>query len=74
MVGMGLTGRQKMFNFNIELAMDHPEAEQFAAWLKQRGHNAKIGRSTGNYVDGQWTSTDESARTTLDRLWNEYCK
>ena len=52
----------------IEIAVDQYEAEQFRDWLIAQGYDAKIGRSTGNYIDGA-RSTDE-----IDHLWVDYCK
>jgi hypothetical protein len=57
----------------IEIACDTVEAEQFRDWLIAQGHSAKIGRSTGNYVDGMWTSTDTEANEIMNGLWSDYC-
>ena len=59
--------------YKIILSCDQHEGEEFAAWLNERGHYATIGNSTGSYVDGAWTSSDESASDALRRLWDEYC-
>lgn len=56
----------------IEIASDHSEAEQFCAWLRARGHDARVGRSTGSYVEGRWTSINEDAAEILRTLWNAY--
>lgn len=58
--------------YRIEIASDHHEAEQFCAWLSARGHDAKIGNSTGNYVDGVRT-TDNDANEIMRALWDAYC-
>jgi hypothetical protein len=63
-----------MDTYKIELAVDSTEAEEFCAWLAERGHDAKIGRTTGNYVDGKWTSTSTDANEIMERLWSEYCR
>jgi hypothetical protein len=55
------------------IASDNPEAEAFAEWLEDQGHSAEVGNSTGNYVDGVWTSTDDDAAQTLNALWESYC-
>jgi hypothetical protein len=56
--------------YTVEIACDTEEAEQFAAWLRDQGHEAKVGRSTGTYINGQRDAeTDEIA----GRLWSEYC-
>lgn len=57
----------------IELSIDTHEASEFAAWLNAHGHDATVGASTGNYVDGVWTSSDAEASDALNRLWDEYC-
>lgn len=59
--------------YTIILSCDQHEGEEFAAWLNGHGHDATIGNSTGSYVDGAWTSSDESANDSLRRLWDEYC-
>lgn len=59
--------------YRIELSIDTTEAEQFCAWLIEQGHDAKIGRSTGNYVNGAWTSADETANEIMNALWSSYC-
>jgi hypothetical protein len=57
----------------IEIAGDTTEAEQFCQYLKSLGHDARVGKSTGNYVDGAWTSSDANAQEIMNNLWNEYC-
>lgn len=57
----------------VELACDSPEPEQFAEFLRNLGHDVTIGRSTGNYVDGEWTSTNLDARAWLNAQWIAYC-
>lgn len=58
----------------IEISIDNEQGEQFAAWLNAQGHSAKVGRSTGNYIDGAWTSSDESANEIMRALWAAYCE
>ena len=58
---------------NIEIAVDHAEGEEFVGWLNNQGHDARLGTSTGNYIDGEWTSSDDSANEILQKLWEEYC-
>ncbi len=58
---------------NIEISIDNDEGEQFAAWLNAQGHTAKVGKSTGGYIDGVWTSTDADANETMNSLWSAYC-
>jgi hypothetical protein len=60
-------------SYKIEIAVDTTEADEFCAWLNEQGHDATVGDSTGNYIDGVWTSSDEQANTILGDLWAEYC-
>lgn len=62
-----------MSTFEIIIAADTLEAKGFAIWLERQGHSAKVGDSTGNYVDGVWTSSDTAADEIMSRLWGEYC-
>ena len=57
----------------IELAVDTVDAAEFAAWLRYRGHDVTIGKSTGSYINGVWTSTDDNADNTMRKLWDEFC-
>lgn len=63
-----------MKKYEIELAWDGVEAEEFAAWLRDKGHDAWLGRSTAAYLDGRWTSYDEEASDIIGQLWDEYCE
>ena len=58
----------------IEVACDNPEGEDFVEWLIAKGHDAVLGDSTGDYVDGVWTSTDNEAAEIMSNLWLEYCR
>lgn len=49
----------------IEIAVDTPEADEFVAWLRRNGHDARIGNDTGNYVNGK--------RADIGDLWDDYC-
>jgi hypothetical protein len=62
-----------MKKYKIEVAVDTVEGENFVAWLNAQGHNAAMGTSTGNYVDGTWTSTDEQVNEIIRGLWESYC-
>ncbi len=62
-----------MKTHKIEIAVDTEQAEEFVAWLNAQGHDATVGTSTGNYVDGTWTSTDEQANEIMRELWDSYC-
>jgi hypothetical protein len=61
----------------IELAVATPEAEQFRDWLIAQGHDACVGNSTGNYIDGVLcggrNDDDGEARAVLGALWEQYC-
>lgn len=57
----------------IEISCDNDEGAQFAAWLNAQGHTATVGRSTGDYVDGAWTSSDIDASEAMRALWTAYC-
>ena len=57
----------------IEIAVDNIEGKEFVSWLNNKGHDAKIGTSTGSYVDGYWVSNDENANEILRKLWEKYC-
>jgi hypothetical protein len=60
-------------SLNIIVSNDNEEAEQFASWLIKHGHSATIGNSTGNYVNGAWTSSDSEANEAMRALWDAYC-
>ena len=62
-----------MKKYKIEIAVDNAEGKEFVAWLNKNGHDASLGTSTGNYINGDWTSTDENANQILNDLWNKYC-
>lgn len=63
--------------YKIEIAFDscgtEEAANEFASWLNEKGHDASVGKSTGSYVDGRWTSNDEEAREIMNSLWDEFC-
>lgn len=63
-----------MSTYEIIIAVDTPEVEEFAAWLEDQGHSAKVGDGTGDYIDGVWTSSDAEANEIMNRLWDDYCK
>lgn len=63
-----------MKTYKIEIAVDTERAEDFAAWLNAQGHDAHVGTSTGDYIDGEWTSADEQANEIMQDLWDGYCK
>jgi len=62
-----------MEKYEIEISSDHEDGKNFVDWLTDQGHNAEIGNTTGNFIDGVWTNTDEKANQILNQLWKEYC-
>jgi hypothetical protein len=71
-----------MEKYRIEIAFDTNEVEAFCAWLNEQGHDAWIGKSTGSYIDGDWTShyTEEGINSEhpyseeiMRELWEGYC-
>lgn len=59
-----------MTTYEIELACDQHEGEQFAGWLRAQGHTVAIGRTT----HGTISSLDQTDATTeLNGLWERYC-
>lgn len=57
----------------IEIACDAVEATEFVEWLQGRGHDAIVGETTGNFIDGVHTSSSINANDILADLWAEYC-
>lgn len=60
--------------YRIELAYDTHEAEEFAGWLREQGHDAFIGDSTGTFIDNYHTDSARKYNTILRNLWDEYCR
>ena len=60
-------------NYQIEIASDTIEAEEFCYYLNKNGHDAIIGNTTGNYVDGNCTNSDIDANEIMNGLWSDYC-
>jgi len=65
-----------MEKLDIELGIDATgdETEQYAEWLRAQGHTVKLGTSTGTYINGVWTSTDEELSELSNKFWNSYCE
>ena len=63
----------KPIYYDVEISCDNDEGEEFAAWLISQGHTAEVGRSTGSYIDGVWTSHDHEASDIMRSLWDSYC-
>ena len=59
--------------YEIEVAFDTEDGKGFVVWLNDQGHDAKIGSTTGNYIDGEWTSESIAKSDILKALWDEYC-
>lgn len=59
--------------YEVEIGCDGIENEEFRDWLISQGHEAKIGRSTGSYIDGVWTDKYPEANDILNSLWSAYC-
>lgn len=61
----------------IEIAVDTLEAKQFCEWLKDQGHEARVGNSTGNFIDDVLchgrNDDDGAAGETMNALWGAYC-
>lgn len=59
--------------YTIGISWDHHEADEFCAWLNERGHSAEIGSTTVDCIDGTDVSTDERLQAVYNGLWDEYC-
>jgi hypothetical protein len=62
-----------MTTYQIEIACDSIEAEEFVAWLNKKGHDAEVGNSTENYIDCICTHHDLEMNEIMNALWDEYC-
>ena len=62
-----------METHEIEIASDTPDATSFCQYLNGLGHSASIGRSTGNYIDGVWTSSHTESSAIMNDLWEAFC-
>jgi len=62
-----------MTKHEIKVSFNTAECELFIEWLNEQWHIAEMCDSTGDYIDGAWTSTDESADEIMRHLWAEYC-
>ena len=56
-----------MTTYNIAIACDQHEAEEFSAWLREHGHCARVGNDTATWVNGERDSEIGG------QLWIEYC-
>ncbi|MBZ5486923.1 hypothetical protein HW452_05225 [Halomonas aquamarina] len=57
-----------MTTYNVVIAADQNEAEEYAAWLIEQGHTAVVGNTTRTTIDGQQNDV------VSEQLWNDYCK
>ena len=57
----------------IEIACDIDEGEAYLAWLRAHGHTARIGSTTGTFLNGFHTAHHGAARRVSEQLWNDYC-
>lgn len=58
----------------IELACDIVEVEDYAKWLREQGHDAWVGNTTGTYINGTLVScANDELRDVSDSLWDAYC-
>ena len=73
MVSNETTKGNTMTKHNVTVSSDSEEGAEFVAWLNAAGHDAELGNSTGNYVDGLWTLKDIGACETMRTLWTDYC-
>jgi len=64
---------ESMKQRDVTVSSDTEEGAEFVEWLNAAGHDAKLGNSTGNYVDGFWTERDIGACETMRTLWTDYC-
>ena len=62
-----------MEKYDIELAVDTIDAEEFRDYLIKQGHDVIIGKSTGSYVNDVWTALNGDADMILNDLWEKYC-
>ena len=63
-----------MKTYTVVVSTDTESGDQFVEWLIEQGHDAALGNSTENYIDGACASSDENASMTMNTLWNEYCE
>jgi len=57
----------------IEVSRYSYQSAPFVDWLNDHGHDASLGNTTGNYIDGVSTSHDWSANDIMTVLWESYC-
>ena len=63
-----------MTTYRLEVACNTLQGAEFVQWLNEKGHDAKLGNSTGDYVNGEITSNQEAPAGEIMRsLWTEFC-
>lgn len=60
--------------YDIELSVDHEQGEEFAEFLRKKGHNAFVGDTSTNIVNGEWTGINPYRQIVLNKLWDEFCQ
>ena len=63
-----------MKTYEIILGCDDAKAEKFAKWLRNKGHQARVGKKKCSYINGYSESRWDWAREIRNRLWDEYCE
>lgn len=58
----------------VEVAVDHMEAEEFAKWINSLGIKAYVGNTTRNRINGVDTCESEEYNNLINSLWDAYCK
>jgi len=57
----------------IELAGDTPDGDKFVEWLTKKGHDARIGTTDGNFINGVNTSSDDIVAIKMHDFFEEFC-
>lgn len=52
---------------------DAPHAEEFAAWLRYLGNDARVGRGRETYVNNMKYEPGKLRTKVLGYLWNVFC-
>lgn len=65
--------KEHMEAYDIEIAADHTESQEFSNFLNRLGHTATIGSTTANRIDGESTSNSADANEIMRQLWEDFC-
>lgn len=57
---------------NIMVSCDHEDGQRFVEWLQEQGHTARLGATTGSFVNG-YRTTEPEAQQVMTELWEAYC-